>query len=100
MNKIIAILTKKGLLSNGLEENVDLNIFNLEEDRVVGFETIKVENKDQNYFFSLLKSKNITLLYLDVLANEIKKVIEKIGVTVRFKDECTEDEFLNTFIFS
>lgn len=100
MNKIIAILTKKGLLSNGIQENADLNIFKMEEDRVVGFEKIKIENQEEHRFFSLLRSKNITLLYMDALTHDIKKIIEKIGITIRLKEECEEDKFLNTFIFS
>lgn len=100
MNKIIAILTKKGLLSNGIQEDADLNIFKLEEDKVVGYEKVKLDNKEHSHFFSLLRSKKINLLYMDTLANDLKYLIEKFGITIRFKEECDDDKFLNAFIFS
>lgn len=100
MNKIIAILTRKGLLSNGIQEDADLNIFQLEEDKVVGYEKVKIDNKEHSHFFTLLRSKKINLLYMDTLANDLKHLVEKIGITIRFKEECDDDKFLNAFIFS
>ena len=100
MKKIIAILTKKGLLSEGIQENADLNIFNLEGDRVVGYEKVKIENEEHHQFFSLLKSKNVSLLYLDTLTHDLIGLIEKTGVAIRVKEDCENDKFLNTFIFS
>ncbi len=100
MNKIIAILTKKGLLSNGIQEDADLNIFELEEDKVVGYEKVKINNEENSYFFTLLRSKKINLLYMNTIANDLKYLIEKIGITIRFKEECDDDKFLNAFIFS
>lgn len=100
MNKIIAILTKKGLLSNGIQEDADLNIFKLEENKVVGYEKIKINDNESSDFFTLLRSKKINLLYLDTLANDIRNLIEKFGITIRFKEECDDDKFLNAFIFS
>ncbi len=100
MNKIIAILTKKGRLSSGIQEDADLNIFKLEEDKVIGYEKVKIENKEQSHFFSLLMNKKINLLYIDSLTNDLKNLMERFGITIRFKEECEDDKFLNAFIFS
>lgn len=100
MSKSIAILTKKGLLSNGIQEDADLNIFKMEEDKVVGYEKVKINNKEHPDFFTLLKSKKINLLYIDNLANDIKQFFERFGITIKLKDECEDDEFLSAFIFS
>lgn len=101
MKKIIAILTQKGLLSKGISNNTDLNIFEVEEnDKVIGYENIKVDNNEKIQVLNLLKSKKINLLYIDSIANDLKDLLEKIGITVRSKEEHENDKFINSFIFA
>ena len=99
MRKIFAVLTKKGHLSSQPLE-ADLNVFEMEEEQVVGYENIKINGGGYSQFLSLLKVKHINLLYMDSITDELKKLLDKTGITVRSKEESKEDKFLNTFIFS
>lgn len=99
MKKIIAILTKKGKLCNDLQENSDMNIFQMEGSRVIGYENLKIENIDYDSFASLTKKKKIELLYMEAINEELKNMLRSIGVYTKCKDEYANDNFINRFIF-
>ena len=99
MKKKVAILTQKNSLSNDLQDNTNINIFDMEEDKVVEYENIKIEEKEYNQFSSLLSKKKINLLYLNTITNEFKNILEKLGIIVKVKDEFSDDKFIDQFIF-
>ncbi|MDH6309591.1 hypothetical protein M2451_001957 [Dysgonomonas sp. PFB1-18] len=99
MTEIIAILMQKGALSKGIQNNTTVNIFELEDDRVKGVETLKLENTETNYFSLLMALKKVTLIYVDSISNDLKNVLNKIGINIKNKDELTNDRFISQFIF-
>lgn len=99
MKKVIAILTQKGSLSKGLENGTTLNIFKLENEKVAGVETIKLEDTTNSYFSLLIAIKDISMLYVDSLGQELVSLLIKLGVSVRFKNEINNDNFISHFIF-
>lgn len=100
MPKIIAILTQKGSLSKGIQENTTVNLFEVDdEDKVKGVESIKLENAESNYFSLLMALKKVSLIYIESINNDLKKLLEVIGIRTKCKDEITNDSFINQFIF-
>jgi hypothetical protein len=99
MTETIAILTQKGALSKGIQNNTTVNIFELENDKVKGVETLKLENTEANYFSLLMTLKKVTLIYTDSISNDLKNVLNKIGINIKNKDELTNDRFISQFIF-
>lgn len=99
MKKTIAILTKKGRLSKDLQCNSDMSIFNVQDDRVVGYENLKIEHNEYAYFISLIKKKNINLLYMDSINEELKNMLKNVGVYTKCRNECADDIFIKHFLF-
>jgi len=99
MEENIAILTRKGVLCSDPEECSDINIFKLEDDKVVEYENVKLEDKGYSNFISLLVNKDIKLLYMNTVGRELKKLLDKIGIQIKCKEEYADDKFINRFIF-
>lgn len=100
MRKIVAILTKKGALCNDLQEDMEINIFGLEEERVVEFESVKLSTTEYKSFMSVLTSKKISLLYMKNINEEFKKILKNAGCFFKSQDDFKNDDFIRRFIFS
>jgi len=100
MTKIIAILTQKGSLSKGVQENTTVNLFEIDnEDKVKGVETIKLENAENNYFSLLMALKEVSLIYIESMNNDLRRLLEVIGIRTKCRNEIINDRFINQFIF-
>lgn len=99
MVKTIAIITDKGVPSTEIKENTLINVFKLEGDRVSGYESIKLDSSDTNSFSKLLKLKEISLIYIDNVNNELHRVLHKLGIGVKCKEEWEGDQFIGQFVF-
>ncbi|WP_029904659.1 hypothetical protein [Prevotella sp. 10(H)] len=99
MEKIIAILTQKGALSKGIQENTTVNLFEIEGNNVKGVESVKLESTENNYFSLLMALKKVTLIYTDSISTDLKNILYKIGIITKCKDEITDDRFINQFVF-
>jgi len=99
MKKTIAILTKKGRLIKDIEAGSDVNIFSLEDNKVIGYENVKIENNEYGHFTTLVKKKRVKLIYMDSINEQLKKILNKLGIGIKCKSECLNDRFLNRFVF-
>ncbi|MBB4037534.1 hypothetical protein GGR21_003451 [Dysgonomonas hofstadii] len=100
MTRIIAILTQKGSLSKGVHENTTVNLFAVDgEDKVKGVESLKLENAENNYFSLLMALKKVSLIYIESMNNDLKKLLEVIGIKTKCGSEIVNDRFINQFIF-
>ncbi len=99
MTKIIAILTQKGALSKGLQENTTVNIFEVDNESVKSVESVKLEDTENSYFSLLMTVKKVSLIYIDSISIELKNILNKIGIKTKCKDEIIDDKFINKFIF-
>ncbi|MFV0328487.1 MAG: hypothetical protein ACK5KL_01495 [Dysgonomonas sp.] len=70
MAEIIAILTQKGNLSRDIQGNTTVNIFELENDKVKGVESLKLDNTENNYFSLLMALKRVSIIYTDSINND------------------------------
>jgi len=100
MIKTIAIITDNGSPSKEINEDTLVNVFRMEGDKVSGYESIKLKSSDGNSFSKLVKLKEISLIYLDTLNNDLKWLLQKLGVGVKCRDEWEGDEFIHKFVFS
>lgn len=100
MDKIIAILTEKGSLSKEIQKDTMINVFIMEDEKVVGYESIRLENNDRDSLSILLKIKEISLIYIDTINNELRRLLNKLGIKIKCKEEWNDDKFINQFIFS
>jgi len=98
--KTIAIITDKGYPSREIKENTLVNVFRIEGDKVSGYESIKLESSDNSKFSKLIKLKEISLIYLDSLNNDLKRLLQKLGVNVKCKEEWEGDDFIGKFVFN
>lgn len=99
MEKIIAILTQKNSLSKGLQNNTTINYFKIQNEAVVEIETVKLDNTSENYFSLLMAIKKVSLIYIDTISNNLKGMLNKIGIATKCGNEINNDRFINQFIF-
>lgn len=99
MEKVVAILTQKGALSKGLQENTTVNLFKLNDDKVTAVESVKLKETTHNYFSLLMALKKVSLIYVDTINNELKLLLSRLGIKTKCKDEINDDQFINQFIF-
>jgi hypothetical protein len=100
MKRIIAILTKKGALCDDLQKNTDVNIFKMEGGRVVEYENIKLADNAYQSFSLILTSKKISLIYMNHVGEELKKIAKKAGCVFKSREDFGDDEFIKQFVFS
>jgi len=99
MNKVIAILTQKGSLSKDIQMDTVVNIFRMEDEEVAEVEHLKMEAVSNNYFSLLMAAKKVSLVYLDSVNNDLKNMLNTLGITIKCKEEYTDDKFINRFVF-
>ncbi|MDR3057401.1 MAG: hypothetical protein LBU84_04580 [Prevotella sp.] len=94
MKKTIAIITDKGVPSKEIKENTLINVFEMEGEKVSGYESIKLESNDNNNFSKLLKLKQISLIYVDAISNELKHLLNNLGIHIKSRDQWEGDQFI------
>jgi len=99
MDKAIAIITDKGVPGTQISGSTRINVFRMEEDKVSGYESIPLESSDSNKLPGLLKLKGISLVYTGALSNELKGILQKLGISVKCRDQWEGDEFIARFAF-
>ncbi|WP_163304695.1 hypothetical protein [Dysgonomonas sp. 521] len=99
MAEIIAILTQKGNLSKNIQHNTTVNLFELENEKVKGVESLKLENTENNYFSLLMALKKVSIVYAESFNTDLKNILNKIGIKTKNKEELEGDKFINQFIF-
>lgn len=99
MEKVIAVLTQKGSLSKGIQDNTTVNLFKLQDEKVTEFESIHLSNSENNHFSLLMVMKKVSLIYIDTISNDLKRLLEVVGIRTKCKDDTTDDMFINKFIF-
>jgi len=99
MEKVVAILTQKGSLSKGVQTNTKVNIFRIENEKVAEVESVNLESTTDNYFSLFMKIKRVSIIYADTINVELKKILERIGIKTKCREELQDDMFINQFIF-
>lgn len=99
MKKIIAILTQKNSLSKGLQDNTTVNLFDMENEAITGMVSLKLDNTNENAFLSLMIIKEVSLIYVDTININLRKMLNKIGIKIKCQDEISTDRFMTQFIF-
>lgn len=99
MKKIVAVITQKGALSKGLQENTKINLFKLENEQVVEVENLSIEDTSTNHFSLLMALKTVSTIYIGSINNDLKNLLNLIGITTKSLDEEMDDKFINQFIF-
>jgi len=100
MNKIIAILTQKGLLGKDIQIDTLVNVFKLEDEKIREYDSIQLDNNDNASFSRLMKIKDISLLYIDTISEELENMLSKLGIIIKRKEEWGEDKFISQFVFA
>ncbi|NDV77906.1 hypothetical protein [Dysgonomonas sp. 511] len=95
--RTIAIITDKGSPCKEIKENTLVNVFRMEGDKVLGYESIKLENS--NSFPKLLELKEISLIYIETLSKDMMRILQRLGINVKCKDEWSGDDFIGKFVF-
>lgn len=99
MLKTVAIITDNGIPSKEIKESTLINVFSLKGGKVSGYESIKLEKIDNNYISKLLELKEISLIYIDTINNDLKLLLHKLGIGIKCKEEWEGDHFIGQFIF-
>lgn len=99
MEKKIAIITQKGSLSKGLHQNTIINIFKLINDKVIEVENINMDEVSEKNLSLTLALREVSVVYLGSISNELKRILNTIGITTKVKDELDNDKFIQQFIF-
>ena len=99
MKKIVAVITQKGSLSKGVQENTKINLFKLENEQVTEVENISVNDTSLNHFSLLLALKKVSTVYIGSISNDLRTLLNLIGITIKSLEEQTDDKFISQFIF-
>lgn len=99
MTKIIAILTQKNNLSKDVQNNTTVNLFEMDNEKVKGVETLRLDNTENNYFSLLMAIKKVSIVYADTISTDLRNILAKIGITTKCKEDLENDKFINQFIF-
>jgi len=100
MRRKVAVLTQKGSLSKGVQQDTTVNLFDLDDEKVTGVENIRLEETTDNYFSLLMSIKRVSLIYADTISNDLKRLLEMIGISTKCRDDDMDnDKFINQFIF-
>lgn len=99
MEKTIAIVTQKGALSRGLQHNTKVNLFSIKNDKVTGVENINLEGTSENRFSLMLALKKVSVVYIDTISNDLRRILDIVCITTKLKDEFDDDRFIRQFIF-
>lgn len=99
MVETIAILTEKGVPSKDLKKDTLVNVFRVEDGKVFEYESIKLEDNDSEHFSHLLKLKEITLIYIEAVNNELRRLLNMLGIKIKCKEDWENDEFIGQFVF-
>lgn len=100
MKKIIAILTQKNALSKGLQDNTTVNLLKLEGEEIQEVVSLKLDNTSENYFSLLMAIKEVSLIYADTISNNLKNMLNRIGIKTKCKEDIIDDRFINQFIIN
>lgn len=99
MKKKIAIPTQNGKLSNEITESTVFNLFELENNNVVGVEHKKLKSSSANHTFLWLIAQSVTDLYIGEISKELKTKLTSFGIIVKTANELSENSFFNRFVF-
>ncbi len=99
MKKIIAVLTQKGSLSKGLQDDTTINLFKMDDEKVTEVENVRLEETSNSHFSLMMALKEVTLIYADTISHDLKRLLNKLGITTKCGDEIVDDRFINQFIF-
>lgn len=99
MEKIIAILTQKGALSKGFQENTIVRLFSMKDDKVQKVENVKLEDTSNDSISLWMAAKKVTVLYAETISTELKYMLLVMGITTKCKEELGNDYFIEQFIF-
>ncbi|MCD7973458.1 MAG: hypothetical protein LUG18_12510 [Candidatus Azobacteroides sp.] len=95
----VVILTQKGALSKGLQENTTVNVFNVEKDKIVGVEKVDLQKVNEDEFTWLMHLKKVTTIYVDSISKNLEKLLEELGIAIKYKDDIQNDTFIAQFAF-
>ncbi|MCD7935563.1 MAG: hypothetical protein LUG98_01740, partial [Tannerellaceae bacterium] len=99
MKEIIAVLTQKGALSKGIQENTTVNLFELENEKVKGVESISLENTETLYVSLFMALKKVSRIYAETINQELTHLLSVIGITIKCKEDLEDDSFIKQFVF-
>ena len=99
MKKKIAIPTQNGKLSSEITESTLINLFELENNYVVGAKQEKVGNMAVKNVFLWLSSQDVNEFYVENISNDQKEKLLSLGISVKTKQELTDNNFFNCFAF-
>lgn len=99
MEKIIAILTQKGALSKGFQENTIIRLFSLNNNKVQRVENVKLENTDNDSISLWMAAKKVTVLYAETISIDLKRMLQMMEIKIKCKEELENDYFIKQFIF-
>lgn len=100
MEKIIAILTQKGFLGKGIQEDTQINVFKLNDEKIYGYERVELKSNDKVSFTKFLKLKEISMIYIDTISEELENLLNILGITIKRKKDWGEDLFIRQFVFA
>ena len=99
MKKKIAIPTQNGKLCGEITDSTLINLFELENNYVVGAKQKKLENMSVKNVFLWLSSQEVSEFYVENIPNDLKKKLLSLGITVKTKQELADNKLFNSFVF-
>ena len=94
----IALLLKDEIIDDPPVDTIPILILHTDHETVVDVEKEFIVKKDINYLALWLLTKRIKEIYVMEIDPMIKKLFEKLGITVRKYDEMIKNPLLKQFI--
>ncbi|MDU1890537.1 MAG: hypothetical protein E6767_07575 [Dysgonomonas sp.] len=100
MEKVVVILTQKGALSRGLQNNTMINLFRLKGSNIFEVENIKMEKVNDTFFSKLMTTKKVDMIYTGTLSDQLHHSLTNAGVIIKYMDDINNDKFIEQFVFA
>lgn len=96
----IAVLLKNNGLTALYEEKVQVVIFNIQIDKVVGVENIILEKQTNDSIINWLHQKFINQIYVSEIDEQTYQKVNSKGIRVRTLENLENDKLYNTLALS
>lgn len=96
----VAIFLKNNKVQAFNDSNIEIVIFELNNNQVVGVETITPKGNHRSERMQMMKYKGVNAIYLLEIENKYIKCLQKHNIKIITGEKLANDKLFNTLYFS
>ncbi len=96
----VAIFLKNNKVKAFNDSNIDILIFQLKDNQVVGVETLTPKGNHRSERMQMMKYKGVNAIYLLEIEDKYMKCLQKHNIKIITGEQLANDKLFNTLYFS